>query len=139
MNDNPIALDLDLGDLPDTAVAFVSQMADQLRYQCPTLFAALAKTLEAERDQRRRDETGAVLFVTRLDGIDVADQAARTALCHAALSADCAKLQTDPAAGDAWVAMARMFFAIHTAIVEAVDPDDLLAYRLSTFSPPTAA
>jgi hypothetical protein len=139
MTPQPIRLDLDLSALPEDALRFVEAIASECRYQAPPFLGALARMLEQERASREAGTPGLVLFTMPDPSIVEMEQAARAALVHAALCADCARMQADRSAGDAWVAMSRMFLAIHNGVVAAVGLDALLSYRLSQLSPPSAA
>ena len=130
---------VDCSGLTDDGLAFVEAIATKLVYQSPTMFEALTRTLVHERRCREAGLTDPVWFTMTADTLADAEQAARAALVHAGLCTEAAREQSDQAAGDSWVAMARVFLAIHSGIVEAVGIDDLRAYRLSQMSPQTAA
>jgi len=140
VTNKPISADLDLGDLDETTLAFAEAMATELRYQAPALFAALAKTLEHERDRRRRGDTPPVLFVMSGDSLADTYEAARAALAHATLcnAHAIAAVQLEPQFVVGWRALSKLFLALHSAIVD-TRVGDLLAYRAFTLSPPTAA
>ena len=126
---------VDCSGLTDDGLAFVETIAAELVYQAPAMLAALARTLTFERKRRAAGLTDPVWFTMTADTLADAEQAARAALTHAGLCAAFAETQTTPADGDAWVAMAAVFLAIHNGIVAAVGIDDLRAYRLAQLFP----
>jgi len=135
---NRIDFPLDCSGLTEDALAFVEAIAAELVYQAPAMLGALRQTLAHERKRRAAGLTEPVWFAMPEATLTDAEQAVRASLAHAALATEYAKTQTQ-ADGDALVAMARVFLAIHNGIVAAVGIDDLRAYRLSQLSPQTPA